>query len=241
MPAARSSAHGRSASRSTRRRSRTRCGASRRSASSQGADQLDDLGRALADELAAGGKTPLWDALDEIIVQEREGPGGTACRRRRRRPLGRAAAGRDARRSSRASTPASRARVSRPSAPRRRHRPRARSRRSRLAGLSTVDSVDTSAGRLGLVLLLGGAEPGQLRRRRDTAGDGVLPADSSARRRRGERTRLSVLVAARDEEERIGATVEALRAHFPDAAIVVADDGSRDRNRRGRRGGRARA
>lgn len=41
--------------------------------------------------------------------------------------------------------------------------------------------------------------------------------------------RLSVLVAARDEEERIGRTVEALRACFPDAAIVVADDGSCDR------------
>jgi len=40
---------------------------------------------------------------------------------------------------------------------------------------------------------------------------------------------LSVLVAARDEEELIGVTVEALRARFPDAAIVVADDGSRDR------------
>ncbi len=41
--------------------------------------------------------------------------------------------------------------------------------------------------------------------------------------------RLSVLVAARDEERRIGATVKALGFHFPDAAIVVADDGSRDR------------
>ncbi len=41
--------------------------------------------------------------------------------------------------------------------------------------------------------------------------------------------RLSVIVAARDEEDRIGATVTALRGHFPDAAIVVADDGSRDR------------
>jgi len=41
--------------------------------------------------------------------------------------------------------------------------------------------------------------------------------------------RLSVLVAARDEEDRIGGTVAALRAHFPEAAIVVADDGSRDR------------
>ena len=37
-----------------------------------------------------------------------------------------------------------------------------------------------------------------------------------------------MLVAARDEEGRIGATVEGLRAQFPEALIVVADDGSRD-------------
>ena len=37
-----------------------------------------------------------------------------------------------------------------------------------------------------------------------------------------------VLIAARDEEARIGQTVEALRAAFPEAEIVVADDGSRD-------------
>lgn len=40
--------------------------------------------------------------------------------------------------------------------------------------------------------------------------------------------RLTVLVAARDEEDRIGETVEALRAFLPGAAVVVADDGSRD-------------
>lgn len=40
--------------------------------------------------------------------------------------------------------------------------------------------------------------------------------------------RLTVLIAARDEEERIAATVAVLRDCFPDAAIVVADDGSRD-------------
>jgi hypothetical protein len=39
---------------------------------------------------------------------------------------------------------------------------------------------------------------------------------------------LAVLVAARDEEERIGATVAALREQFPEAEIVVADDGSCD-------------
>jgi hypothetical protein len=40
---------------------------------------------------------------------------------------------------------------------------------------------------------------------------------------------MTVLVAARDEEERIGQTVAALRESFPDVEIVVADDGSRDR------------
>lgn len=40
---------------------------------------------------------------------------------------------------------------------------------------------------------------------------------------------LTILVAARDEEARIGSTVEALRRSFPEATVVVADDGSRDR------------
>jgi hypothetical protein len=42
-------------------------------------------------------------------------------------------------------------------------------------------------------------------------------------------THLTILVAARDEEESVGKTVEALRREFPDAEILVADDGSRDR------------
>ena len=41
--------------------------------------------------------------------------------------------------------------------------------------------------------------------------------------------RLTVLVAARDEEGRIGSTVAAVRGQFPDAEVIVADDGSRDR------------
>ena len=40
---------------------------------------------------------------------------------------------------------------------------------------------------------------------------------------------LTILVAARDEEAVIGATVESLRRSFPDAEVIVADDGSRDR------------
>ncbi|MEA2240999.1 MAG: hypothetical protein QOD24_555, partial [Solirubrobacteraceae bacterium] len=39
---------------------------------------------------------------------------------------------------------------------------------------------------------------------------------------------LTVLVAARDEEGRIGRTVAALREAFPEAEVLVADDGSRD-------------
>jgi hypothetical protein len=38
----------------------------------------------------------------------------------------------------------------------------------------------------------------------------------------------AILIAARDEEDRIAETVEALRAAFPRAEVVVADDGSRD-------------
>ena len=38
----------------------------------------------------------------------------------------------------------------------------------------------------------------------------------------------AVLVAARDEESNIARTVESLRTAFPDAAVIVADDGSRD-------------
>jgi glycosyl transferase family 2 len=40
---------------------------------------------------------------------------------------------------------------------------------------------------------------------------------------------VAVLVAARDEEGRIGETVRRLRERFPEAEVIVADDGSRDR------------
>ena len=39
---------------------------------------------------------------------------------------------------------------------------------------------------------------------------------------------LTILVAARDEEARIGATVAALQRDIPEAAVIVVDDGSRD-------------
>jgi hypothetical protein len=43
---------------------------------------------------------------------------------------------------------------------------------------------------------------------------------------------LTILIAARDEEERIGATIAALKRDFPEAEVVVADDGSRDETAR---------
>jgi hypothetical protein len=39
---------------------------------------------------------------------------------------------------------------------------------------------------------------------------------------------LTILIAARDEEERIGTTIEELQRQFPEAELIVADDGSRD-------------
>jgi glucosyl-3-phosphoglycerate synthase len=39
----------------------------------------------------------------------------------------------------------------------------------------------------------------------------------------------TILIAARDEEARIGETIAALRGELPDAVVIVADDGSRDR------------
>ena len=40
---------------------------------------------------------------------------------------------------------------------------------------------------------------------------------------------LTILVAARDEEAVIARTVSALRRALPEAEVIVADDGSRDR------------
>jgi hypothetical protein len=135
---------------------------------------ITDLGDALAKELARGGKTPLWDALGKIIVQEREGsatpPADAAVVVRSAEPQrgltkallagmygglarsGVPAVGTEAAGTSPSAIPA-----------------------FSQAGLSTVDSVDTSAGRLGLVLLLAGGEPGSYGVG-ETAHDGVLPS-----------------------------------------------------------------
>ena len=140
----------------------------------QGADHLEDLGRALAVEFAAGGKTPLWDALGRTIVQERDGSATPVADAlvvvRTARPqqgptkafLGGLYSG-----LARAGEPAVGTEV-----------PGASPSAFPVfvkAGLSTVDSVDTSTGKLGLVLLLQGAQPGSYGLG-DLAKDGVLPA-----------------------------------------------------------------
>ena len=138
-----------------------------------GMDNLDDVGSALAGELATGGKTPLWDALGPVIVQEGDGPATPPAdavvvvrsagpqRGTSRDFLEGVYAG-----LARAGEPAvgTEAPAATPSA----------IPAFAKAGLSTVDSIDSSTGRLGLVLLLAGAEPGSYGLRR-TATDGVLP------------------------------------------------------------------
>jgi hypothetical protein len=138
------------------------------------ADRLGDVGSALSQELAAGGKTPLWDALGRVIVLEREGPGtppADALVVVRTAPpqtgptkrflagmysglarTGEPAVGTEAPGATPTALPA-----------------------FAKAGLSTVDAIDGSMGRLGLVLLLQGAQPGHYGMG-ETATDGVLPA-----------------------------------------------------------------
>ena len=139
----------------------------------QGVAHLGDLGKALGVELASGGKTPLWDALGEVIVLERKGlsapPADGVVVVRSAAPQ-------------RGATKAVLAGIytglARAGAPAVGVEPSGSGPSPipafELAGLSTVDSVDTSAGRLGLALLLSGAEPGDYGVN-DTARDGILP------------------------------------------------------------------
>ena len=141
---------------------------------------------------------------------------------------------------SRASTAGSRLAACRPSGSRRATRRRRAVPVFQRRGLATVDGVDVAAGQVALVFLLAGARPGSYgigrrRGRRDPSGppppgrgQGVSgPADRARRRaRRG------------GADRRDGRRPAPPR--FPDAEVVVADDGSRDgtacsgRGRRGR-------
>ncbi len=139
----------------------------------QGVARLGDLGEGLATELVEGEETPLWDALGEAIVLERKGrstpPVDAVVVVRTAEPqrgatkaflagvyagLARSGVPAVGVESSDAGTSAISAFA--------------------LARLSTVDSVDTSPGRLALILLLGGAAPGSYGLEA-TAVDGILP------------------------------------------------------------------
>ena len=138
-----------------------------------GEDELDNLGRDLGRELAAGGETPLWDLLTPVLVGERVGsleqPADALVVIREAEPqqhetsrflaglyrglasTGQPVVGIEPTRVLQSAIPA-----------------------FQRNGLSTVDGVDTPLGGLALILLLGGGEPGDYGIR-DTAEDGILP------------------------------------------------------------------
>jgi hypothetical protein len=139
----------------------------------EGDEQLGNLGRDLGRELASGGQTPLWDALASEIVEQRSGDSKEPVQGivvlRTAEPqaaqTSRFLAGmyQGLGNSGVPVVGVEPSRVEQSAIPVfQRHR------------LSTVDGVDTELGRLALVLLLGGAEPGDYGVR-DTADDGILP------------------------------------------------------------------
>jgi hypothetical protein len=136
-------------------------------------EELDELGRDLGFELTGGGQTQLWDALNDLLVEERAG--GSAA------PVDAVVVARTVppqqgptqeflaglyRGVARSGTPAVGVQVAAP-------QDSAIPAFSR-NGLSTVDSVDTAAGKLALVLLLSGSRSGDYGTD-ETASDGVLP------------------------------------------------------------------
>jgi copper transport outer membrane protein MctB len=138
-----------------------------------GDEQLGNLGRDLGRELAAGRKTPLWDALEAEIVEERSGDfanpvdgvvvirsaepqvGGTsrflAGLYQGLNSTGVPVVGVEPTRVEQSAIPV-----------------------FQRYGLSTVDGIDDELGQLALVLLLAGADPGDYGVR-DTAKKGILP------------------------------------------------------------------
>ncbi len=138
-----------------------------------GDDQLGNLGRDLGRELAAGGETPLWDALEGEIVEQRTGDlaepvDGVVVVRSSEPQVGgssRFLAGlyQGLNSSGIPVVGVEPTRVEQSAIP-----------VFQQYGLSTVDGIDEELGQLGLVLLLGGGDPGDYGIR-DTAEDGILP------------------------------------------------------------------
>jgi hypothetical protein len=139
----------------------------------RGRKNVEELGRALGQELALGGDTPLWDTLGEALANDRQGPNKppadgvvvvrTADPQRGATSrfllglysgLGDAAVPAVGVEQTDAAAPATKAFAQ--------------------AGLSSVDDVDTVVGRLATVLLLAGASTGQYGVK-DSATNGALP------------------------------------------------------------------
>jgi hypothetical protein len=138
-----------------------------------GDEQLANVGRDLGRELAGGGETPLWDALEGQIVETREGalsePVDGVVLMRTAEPqagpgsrflaglyqglggVGVPVAGVEPTRVEQSAIPA-----------------------FQRYGLSTVDGVDEELGKLAMILLLAGGDRGDYGLR-DTAEDGILP------------------------------------------------------------------
>jgi hypothetical protein len=138
-----------------------------------GEDRLEDIARGLAGELVNGGPAPLWNALASQIVAEQSGSLGP--------PVDAVVVARSAKPQqgpTKDFLSALYAAISRTGVP-------AVGVQEvgvtvspipvfRRAGLSTVDSVDSTAGSLSLVLVLAGAERGHYGVE-DTATDGIVP------------------------------------------------------------------
>jgi hypothetical protein len=126
----------------------------------RGDDRLPDLGRLLAAEFVTGGETPAWDALTSQLVEERTGTFRRAADGvvvvRTAKPQ----AGPTARFLTGLYAGLAEGGVPAVGAEPSGENPSAVGTWNR-AGLSSVDNVDTAAGRLALALLLAGAEEGQ--------------------------------------------------------------------------------
>lgn len=138
-----------------------------------GADQLGNVGRDIGREFAAGEETPLWDALEGEIVEERAGDladavDGIVVMRPAEPQAGGTSRFLAGLYQGLASAGVPVVGVE-PSRVEQSAIPVFQSYR-----LSTVDGVDDELGQLALILLLAGADPGDYGVR-DTAEDGILP------------------------------------------------------------------
>jgi hypothetical protein len=143
-------------------------------------DDFGDLGEALARELVGGGETPLWTALSNELVEERSGSSAPAVEGAiiaRSWVPPEDAEGDELRPTETlfeglldglgaAPVPAIGVETT--------TGPESSIELYRRQGVSSVDNVDTLAGRLALALLLGGGQPGHYGIK-DSASDGVAP------------------------------------------------------------------